>query len=156
MRRSLVLLLTGVALLTGCGSSAIRDPDAAATSSPEDPATRGGLDGPDNDLQVQIDHGDGTPAESWTLTCVASVEGTHPDAEAACAHLAGLDDPFAPIPGDIACTEQYGGPQTARVTGVWNGKPVDLELSRINGCHISQWDSLGTLLPGPVGADPRD
>jgi hypothetical protein len=82
---------------------------------------------------------------------VGQVEGDLPDAEAACAHLDGLDEPFAPIPADAVCTEQYGGPQTAHVTGLWRGEPVDLELSRVNGCTISQWDRLGPLLPGPVG-----
>jgi hypothetical protein len=27
---------------------------------------------------------------------------------------------------------------------------VDLQLSRTDGCRISQWDRLGALLPGPV------
>jgi hypothetical protein len=103
---------------------------------------------------VHADRGDGTPAEDWTLACVGVVEGTHPEAEAACAHLTGLDDPFAPLPDDAVCAEQFGGPQTARVTGRWNGKPVDLELSRANGCVIAQWDSLGPLLPIPVGVEP--
>ena len=79
------------------------------------------------------------------------MEGSHPDAEAACAHLTALDDPFAPLPTDVVCTEQFGGPQTAHVLGRWNGEPVDLELSRTDGCRISQWDALGPLLPGPVG-----
>jgi hypothetical protein len=37
------------------------------------------------------------------------------------------------------------------VTGRWAGEPVDLQLSRTDGCRISQWDRLGALLPGPVG-----
>ena len=47
----------------------------------------------------------------------------------------------------MLCTQQYGGPQTAHVTGRWSGEPVDLELTRVDGCRISQWDSLGPLLP---------
>ena len=47
----------------------------------------------------------------------------------------------------MACTEQYGGPQTAHVVGRWSGEPVDLELSRVDGCRISQWDALVPLVP---------
>lgn len=72
----------------------------------------------------------------------------------ACAHLDGMTDPFAPLPADRMSTEQYGGPQTAHVSGRWRGKPVDLEVSRVDGCRISQWDSFGPVLPAPVGVVP--
>jgi hypothetical protein len=142
-----------MAVLAGCGSGAgAPRPDAAATGT-ADPAAGGGISQAD-DLQVHVDRGDGTPADTWTLTCAGAVEGTHPDADAACAHLRAMDEPFAPLPGDIACTEQYGGPQTAHVTGRWGGRSVDLALSRTDGCRIAQWDGLGPLLPVPVGAEP--
>lgn len=103
-------------------------------------------------LTVEQDAGDGTPAQRWTLRCSRDgAAGDHPDPDGACAHLSGLDDPFAPLADDRVCTEQYGGPQTARVAGTWRGDPVDLRLSREDGCAISQWDALGPLLPGPVG-----
>jgi Subtilisin inhibitor-like len=151
--RILLPLMALLALLTACASPS---GDAGAgsttpTSDSADPAAGGGIQQADNDLQVELDRGDGTEPETWTLTCVGFVEGSHPDPEAACEHLKALDDPFAPLPADVACTEQFGGPQTARVLGRWNGRPVDLELSRTDGCRISQWDSLGPLLPGPVG-----
>jgi Subtilisin inhibitor-like len=144
-----------IALLTACaspsGNAGGGSGDTTPTSDSADPAAGGGIEQADNDLQVELDRGDGTEPESWTLTCAGVVEGSHPDAEAACEHLTALDDPFAPLPADLACTEQYGGPQTARVLGRWNGEPVDVELSRTDGCRISQWDALGPLLPGPVG-----
>jgi hypothetical protein len=96
---------------------------------------------------VSVDLGDGSPAQEWSLTCVGFVEGSHPQAEAACAHLRDRDDPFAPLPPDRVCTEQYGGPQTARVSGVWGGSPVELSLSRTDGCAIDQWDGLVPLVP---------
>jgi hypothetical protein len=68
--------------------------------------------------------------------------------------LASAEDPFAPLPDDVICTELYGGDQTARVTGTYRGQPVDLELSRVDGCRIAQWDGSGALLPGPVGVAP--
>jgi hypothetical protein len=140
-----------LALLTACASPS-GDAGAGGTGSPTaDAAAGGGIQQADNDLQVELDRGDGTEPETWTLTCVGFVEGSHPTPEAACEHLESLDDPFAPLPADVVCTEQFGGPQTARVLGRWNGEPVDLELSRTDGCRISQWDALGPLLPGPVG-----
>jgi hypothetical protein len=90
--------------------------------------------------------------QTWTLTCDPP-GGDHPSAAAACGALAGVRDPFAPLPADVLCTEVYGGPQTARVTGTYRGAPVDLALSRTDGCRISQWERLGPLLPGPVGGD---
>ena len=140
-----------LALLTACaGSSGAGGGTAAPTSASSDPAA-GGIEQADNDLQVELDQGDGTEPETWTLSCLGSVEGSHPAPEAACEHLKAMDDPFAPLPADVVCTEQFGGPQTAQVLGRWNGEPVDLELSRTDGCRISQWDALGPLLPGPVG-----
>ncbi len=143
-----------LALLTACASPSGDAGTGTGTGSPtsgSDAAAGGDIQQADNDLQVELDRGDGTEPETWTLTCVGLVEGSHPDAEGACEHLKGMDDPFAPLPADVMCTEQFGGPQTARVIGRWNGEPVDLELSRTDGCHISQWDALGPLLPGPVG-----
>jgi len=134
----------GVLLLTACADSP-RDPGDGGTGS--GPAAGGGISQAANDLVVEYDAGDGSPLESWSLTCVGSVSGSHPDAEAACAHLAGLENPFTPLPSDVVCTEQYGGPQSAHVAGLWGGEPVDVELSRVDGCRISQWDALGPLLP---------
>ena len=150
--RLLLPLLTLLALMTGCAQSS---GDAGAGD--DGPSAGGAADGisrAENDLVVRVDRGDGSAPSSWTLTCVGFAEGTHPDAEAACAHLAATEDPFAPIPDDVACTEQYGGPQSAHIAGLWGGEPVDLEVTRVDGCRIAQWDSLGPVLPGPVGVEP--
>ncbi|WP_211355122.1 SSI family serine proteinase inhibitor [Blastococcus colisei] len=157
MRRSLVLALASMALLGACASPSGDDGATGPTASSAptvgagDAAAGGGISQADYDLQVTVDRGDGTPPEEWTLTCVGFVEGSHPEAEAACTHLTSLEDPFAPLPEDVFCTQQFGGPQTAHVIGRWGGEPVDVQLSRTNGCLISQWDSLGPLLPVPVG-----
>ena len=136
-----LLLLLPLALLVACGASGV-DP----ASPRPDTVSGGGISRADNDLEIRLDRADGTPVETWTLTCVGFVEGTHPRAEQACVHLKALEDPFAPLPDDVMCTQQYGGPETARITGQWSGQPVDLELSRTDGCRISQWESLGPLL----------
>jgi hypothetical protein len=151
VRRLLPLLALSL-LLCACGS----DPEGTGSGSDPSPsgdgAAAGGISQAENDLQVEVDAGDGTAPQVWTLTCVGFVEGSHPQAQQACEHLQQLTDPFAPVPADAMCTEQYGGPQTAHVIGRWGGAEVDLELSRVDGCRIAQWDALVPLVPVVEGA----
>jgi hypothetical protein len=146
-----LLLLLPLVLVAACGGSSDAGPGAGTDDALVPTA------GAVGDLVVEQDAGDGSPPQRWTLVCgeaAAEAGGDHPDAEAACAHLLGLEDPFRPLDDDLMCTQQYGGPQTAVVTGTWRGEPVDLSLSRVDGCRIDQWDGLGPLLPGPVGVEP--
>lgn len=53
---------------------------------------------------------------------------------------------FEPTPGNVACTQQYGGPETATVTGTFRGEPVDAKFARRNGCEISRWEDAAPLL----------
>ncbi|HYH24841.1 MAG TPA: SSI family serine proteinase inhibitor [Blastococcus sp.] len=147
--RILLPLLAAVLLLGACGTPD-GDGNAAAASGAADgnsSGAAGGIAQTENDLRIDVDRGNGTPPESWTLVCAGVAEGTHPEAQAACDHLAGTTAPFAPLPDDVMCTEQYGGPQTAHITGRWRAEAVDLQLSRVDGCRIAQWDALGPLLP---------
>jgi hypothetical protein len=86
----------------------------------------------------------GRASETWTLRCDPS-GGTHPAPEAACRALAANTDALAPVPRDAACTEVYGGPQVARVTGVYRGRGVRSTFERTNGCEIERWDRLASL-----------
>jgi hypothetical protein len=53
-----------------------------------------------------------------------------------------------------ACTQLYGGPETARIRGTIEGREVDRRLSRTNGCEIADWDRVALLLPvKAVGTD---
>ena len=152
MRRLLPLLvLATVLVVIGCGADDDEAPAAPGTpdATGSDPAA-GGISQADNDLQIEVDLGDGSTPLTWTLTCVGFVEGSHPQAQAACDHLAGLERPFAPLPADVVCSQQYGGPETARVVGRWGGEPVELDLSRVDGCRIAQWDSLVPVVPAPA------
>jgi hypothetical protein len=83
----------------------------------------------------------------WTLRC-APAGGTLPQAGAACLKLAGMQNPFAPVPRDAICTDQYGGPQVALVTGTFRGRALWTQLQRRNGCEIARFKRLSFLVPG--------
>ena len=58
---------------------------------------------------------------------------------------------LAPTPGNVACTEVYGGDATASIVGTLDGMPVDAEFSLVNGCEIDRWDRASALLGEPPG-----
>jgi hypothetical protein len=97
-------------------------------------------------LEISVTPGGEAPTKVWTLRCPDG--GTLPDAAEACSKLLSLDDPFAPVPKDVACTEIYGGPQMAEVHGTFRGRRVDASFSRTNGCEIERWDKVQFLFPG--------
>jgi hypothetical protein len=127
-------LLAAVAL-TGCGAE---DNGAAAPSATLSPAAR-------THLTVEVRPSPKEPPKTWTLTCDPA-GGTHPKAAAACQALAKAEDPFKPVPKDAICTEIYGGPQVATVTGTWRGTPVNARFTRQNGCEINRWQQVAPLL----------
>ena len=102
---------------------------------------------PETILEITVTPvGDG-PTKIWTLRC-PSGGGTLPDAAEACEQLSKMDDPFAPVPKNTACTQIYGGPQEADVRGTFRGRPVNAHFDRGNGCEIERWDKVGFLFPG--------
>lgn len=50
---------------------------------------------------------------------------------------------------DRACTQIYGGPERARVTGRIGGRSVRRVFSRTDGCGIADWRRAMPLLPRP-------
>ena len=82
----------------------------------------------------------------YTLRC-APAAGTLPRRAAACRRLAELKAPFAPVPAGIACTQIYGGPQEALVTGKFRGVRIHARFNRRNGCEIGRWDRVKFLFP---------
>ena len=82
----------------------------------------------------------------WTLQCHPE-GGTHPNAARACARLASLSAPFRPVPADAMCTQIYGGPEQALVTGTFRGRPVRAVFNRTNGCEIARWNRIAVLFP---------
>ncbi len=116
-------------------------PPAAQPSEPIGPA----------DLTAVIDDGAGSTV-TRTLTCEPA-GGDVEAAEEACDQLGAVGTAvFAGVPPDAMCTQVYGGPQTATVTGSVGGGQVQATFSRTNGCEIDRWDALSALL-GEVGAD---
>ncbi|WP_344554097.1 hypothetical protein [Pseudokineococcus marinus] len=101
------------------------------------------------DLTVTYDDGAGT-AQTYDLVCDgAQASGTALDPAAACAAVAGAGaEAFAPPRGDVQCTQVFGGPQAALVSGTVDGSPVSADLARADGCQISRWDALVPLVPG--------
>jgi hypothetical protein len=82
----------------------------------------------------------------WTLRC-APARGSLPRPGQACRRLSALQDPFAPVPKQTACTEIYGGPQVARVRGSFRAASVEASFNRRNGCEIGRWNRVAFLFP---------
>ena len=86
------------------------------------------------------------PAKRWTLRCDPA-GGTLPRAGRACARLAGLRRPFAPVPRDAVCAQLYGGPQEGVVRGTFRGERVSARFNRRDGCQIARWNRVRFLFP---------
>jgi hypothetical protein len=97
-------------------------------------------------LSIVFSPGDGGGGKHWTLRC-GPAGGTLPQAASACRRLAGLEAPFAPVPKDAVCTQVYGGPQSARVTGRFRGRSIWVTFTRRNGCEIARWQRVAFLFP---------
>ncbi|MFE4656256.1 SSI family serine proteinase inhibitor [Streptomyces hydrogenans] len=146
------LVLAGglaAALAAGLAGTAV----GAASAVPLPPLP---LLSPPDSLTVTVT-GSGNPdAEgSWKLTCDDPPQGDHPAAARACERLEGFaragENPFAPVPADALCAQVHGGPATAQVTGVWQGRRIDARFSRANGCEIDRWENVEPLLPSVRG-----
>lgn len=126
MRALIVVALLG---LTACGSETPGERPAPAT-----------------ELRIVVwPNGRGGEAVEATLTC-GPVGGTHPDPAAACAALARERSALDPLAADAICTQEYGGPDEAEVTGTIRGERVEAALTQRNGCEIDRWERLQALL----------
>ncbi len=127
----LVAVVLVVALLAGCSSGHQTDTTA---------------DGTRLTIRAWPNGAPNQPVRSWTLACPAG--GTLPQPERACRLLDGLRFPFQPLARGRACTQIYGGPAEAIVTGVFQGRPVHADFSRSDGCQIARWNRIALLFPG--------
>lgn len=146
MPRLLALTLAIVVVLVACGDDDAND---------DEPLGDGPY--PVADLTVTYDHPDvGTTTYQVvclgdTATLIDAPDGI--EDQAACAALADAEAQARLVdgaPADRVCTEQYGGPETARIVGTIDDQPVDTVIDRANGCGIEDWDRLlGDVLPAP-------
>ena len=148
-RRTLVVLAIPFLVLTvGCANQIAepsgRTPGTTMPVTPNEQATP--TPTADTDLTIVVDTGSGS-TKTWRLTCNPP-GGTHPDPEAACRALQSNGAvALPPVPGDKACTQIYGGPETASITGTWQGQRVMSTFARNDGCQISRWKLMEGLLP---------
>jgi hypothetical protein len=130
--RFLLACLIAAALVGGCGAD-------EPTRAPATPTPSSGL----ADLTLVVD-GDGSGPQGSKEVEVRCEEAQD---SALCTGVAGLGrSDFEPTPPRTACTQQYGGPQTARVTGTLRGERIDGRFSRENGCEIARWEAVVPVL----------
>ncbi|MER5357383.1 SSI family serine proteinase inhibitor [Streptomyces sp. NPDC002785] len=148
LRRLALTALASFAALSAAAPAA-----TAATGLLPLPLPLSVLHGDDTHTRLTVtvsDTGDPATEGVFELEC-GPTGGSHPAAQQACDRLEELAgegaDPFAPVPGDAMCTQQSGGPATARVTGTWRGRSIGTAFDRANGCAISRWNGLRPVLP---------
>ena len=115
----------------------------------------GGGDAPVR-LRVAYAAGPGQPSRVAHLRCTgdrSSADGfLRPIAARACAHARGIAAFLAGRPdAHRACTQIYGGPERARITGTVGGRRVNRTITRTDGCGIADWRRAQPLLPRPRG-----
>jgi Subtilisin inhibitor-like len=102
--------------------------------------------GPPTDLRITVwpqGKGKGEPRKA-RLQCDPA-GGTFASPAEACRRLAALKSPFAPVPPDVACTQIYGGPDVAVVTGRFRMRHLWTAFRRTNGCEIARWNRVAFL-----------
>lgn len=131
------------------GATGGSDPDAGGSGNSTAPT-------PDEgnytvELHVTVTPEAGAEPRTYLLQC----EGTTPSQasnvskpEAACALMEESAQAlfFTPPDPTLLCTQQYGGPQTATVTGSIHGRTVEAKFARTDGCEISRWNAMEPVL----------
>ena len=107
---------------------------AACGADDEQPASSAAAD--TTRLTIKVTGADTTPI---VLRC----GGAEPCERAQTDKLAALAEPDDPA---TACTQQYGGPETAHMTGTLEGKAVDVTVTRSDGCGIADYKALFAAL----------
>jgi hypothetical protein len=78
--------------------------------------------------------GSSGPAIHRTLVCPG---------DARCAQL--TNGWYAQVPKDVMCSQVYGGPQQAIVTGRFDGKKIWTRFTRTDSCQTHRWDRVAFL-----------
>ena len=97
-----------------------------------------------HEYTFRLEADDGAPSAASTLPDpAAALEAVRRHGEAI----------FFPKPGPPRlCTQQYGGPQTAVVTGWYLGREVNCRFARTDGCEIARWRAMAALLGATAGS----
>jgi hypothetical protein len=109
------------------------------------------------DLTVRLTESPGAPEYVFRLAASGGApaeECTLPDSAGALAAVEQYgEDIFFPKPGPPKmCTQQYGGPQVAVVTGWFLDRQVHSTFSRTDGCEIARWRTMAPLLGAVAGS----
>ena len=131
--RTLLCCLALLAL-AGCGGEEEAD-DGFVPGKPA-PATQ---------LTVRVDaDGDGPARPKQARIFCDQEPGERGSPCAAAKKLRPAD--FEPTPDDVACTELFGGPETATISGTLERERVEGRFSRQDGCEIARWEKVSALL----------
>jgi hypothetical protein len=90
------------------------------------------------EVTLDADGTGGSPPQTGEVNCPGD------DACSTLADITAAD--FATVPPTQACTEIFGGPETATIEGTLNGKEVKATLNRSNGCEIERFGAFLPLL----------
>jgi hypothetical protein len=137
--------------------TARRRNDSPAPAPPAASPLPSGPSAGDAELSVTVKASKDGKAVNYTLVCKGGApmaESQHPNAAAACTALknnAAIVNAAAP-PKGISCTQQYGGPEVATVTGEVNGTPVETSFALRDGCQIGAWNAAKDILGAAGGA----
>jgi hypothetical protein len=126
-----VALIACAALIAGCGEDDAQP--AAPTSEPPalaDLVVEYNADGEGGDDPRPVEVKCNAPGDSATCRRIAAVE----------------PEVFEPTPGNVACTQLYGGPEIVSVTGTFRGEQVDATFTRQNGCEIARFEDAAPIL----------
>jgi len=130
------LCCLAVLALAGCGG--------------EEEAADPGRPAPVSQLTVRVDpDGDG-PQQAKQARISCDQEPAERGSPCATAHKLRPAD-FEPTPDDVACTELFGGPETATISGTLEREKVDGRFSRQDGCEIARWEKVSALLAEATG-----
>lgn len=153
-----IILLT----LAACSGDETTVADGAADTADDGGNNQlplGGGPYPVGTLEIMISHPDADPL-SYAISCLGDTATITPpvdglNEQTACTAL--TDDAARALlidgpPRDRVCTEIYGGPDEAAITGTLDDQPVDVVVTRNDGCGIDDWDStLAGILPAALG-----
>ncbi|MEA2290431.1 MAG: hypothetical protein QOD55_2428 [Solirubrobacteraceae bacterium] len=149
--------MTGARALRRAGAVAVAGLVAATLAGPATAAPAPVAAGaPAVRLTVTFVRDDGAVRHVAHLRCTgarASADGylRGVGARRACRRARRVASLLTTAPPRRACTQIYGGPERARVTGSIGGRRVARAFSRTNGCQIADWTRAVPLLPRPSG-----